>query len=365
MSTSSTRPIAPRPRATTPARAAALAPLLGVLVAALVAFAPATARADGPPHLTKARGLMDQAKAAYNAENYADAARLYTKAAQVDPGAAGLKGVPYKNLARCMYWLGNYDKSVFWYNVYLRAWPKAKDHDTVAQERDSANTQRAKPDTTVTVGAVYSASVMELVQVIRERIDAGAPAYTIEGGGTAHLVKLAIDRGYALPELSAWSEALRGRLLSELDARWRLPDGQPLPVIGPGGEPLRISTERLRLLTRFGPTAAQTERAAAYTAIIAAWKTFFNEDYDTAATLFRALASRRPDLRYFAYAEGLAMIRAGDVRPAIKHLEAEAASASATRRPYYRLLLAEAYRLDQRHGDAAAVYLDAITQTPR
>ncbi len=98
-----------------------LAPALPAQAAAQAAKAAAQeARAEAPIHVKESNAALERAREAYNDEKYEQAASLFLLASQIDPGAEHHKGTPSRNAARCHFWLGQYDKAVYWYDVYLR-----------------------------------------------------------------------------------------------------------------------------------------------------------------------------------------------------------------------------------------------------
>ena len=326
-----------------------------------LALAQDDAPAPGDPPNTKTSpldGIMAKARDAYNDENYKDAISLYVQAAQVDPGARKLRGVPYRNIARCHYWLGNFSSSSFWYKTYLKHWPKADDFDAVSAELNNANNKRTDPDSAVSVDIIYDRNLRELAAAIRLRIKNGADAWTAQGGGSAALYDLAIKRGYALPEIAGWAQAIRRQLLSELSARWRHADNSPLPLIGVDSEPIRTSLGRLQALERLSPSSDERKSLAAYSTLLRAWSLFIGEDYADAATAFSS--DKLPDLSYIPYAQALAQFKAGDTSAADATLRSAIPRIPKQHVHYYLILHAETLRAMDKHEEAAALYFQLL-----
>lgn len=317
----------------------------------------AAAEASVPVHIKESKAVLDRAKEAYNGEKYDQAAQLFALAAQIDPGARFHKGTPYRNMARCFFWLGNYDKAVFWYDVYLSGWQDAADHGAIKDERAGANDRRNDPDKAIALKDIYDRSLVELVDTLRLRLKDGAPAYTADGGGTTRLYRRAIELGYAMPELATWSDAIRARLLQELQRRWAAPEGAPLPNISPEAETLDVSRGRLAHLRSLAPTDKEMDTLVAYQRFINAWNEYFREDYAAAAGSFLDAAPGLPGLDYLPYASALASLRAGEPGATLATLKSSTPGAPKALQPYYELLRAEALLVQGEHQAAAEIYL--------
>jgi len=315
--------------------------------------------------IASASAVMDDAKAAYNAEQYDRAAGLYIRAAQLDLGGKQLSGSPYRNLARCMFWLDKYDQSVFWYQVYVRTYPDAKDREQVTSELDAANARRSSPERRVGPEAVYDKSVLQLIEALETRLKKHEPATTASGGGTSRLYVLAIERGYALPDLAVFARDLRGDLLSELEARFaRLPRG-PLPALGESSEALEVSRQRLELLRTLGPGTKEALKVAAYQLLLNGFAAFEGDQFAQAAEAFADASAALPSLDYLPWVLALARLRAGDAEAALKGLEASRAAAPEELGPWYDVLTAEALRARKDLRGAAAVYMTLLMPEQR
>jgi tetratricopeptide (TPR) repeat protein len=333
------------------------------LVATCVAFclaAPATvsAQAETIAYVKESQRALDAAKKSYNEEKYEEAANYFIQAAQIDPGAAHHEGKPYRDLARCLFWISNYDKAVFWYDQYLKNWPKALDHKQVKAERDTANDRRDDPDKKIRVEDIHDRSLLQLVETVRTRIDDGAPAYTVEGGGTTRLYFQAIKNGYAMPELSKFASKLRAQLLSEMSARWKPSDSNPLPTLGALGEPVETSAARLATLRTLAPRQDDVDALEAWQRFVDAMKDFEGERFGEAAGGLLDAGRGLPELTYIPYAAGLAQLRSGDGPAALATLRAARPGAPKAVAPYYRLLEAEALRASGKHKEAAEAFLE-------
>ncbi len=327
---------------------------------ALVALWPASASAQANTiaYVKESQRALDSAKKSYNEEKYQEAANFFIQAAQIDPGAAHHEGKPYRDLARCLFWMSNYDKAVFWYDQYLLNWPKALDHKQVKAERDTANDRRDDPDKKLRVEDVYDRSILQLVDTVRTRINDGAPAYTVEGGGTTRLYFQAIKNGYAMPELSNFAAKLRVQLLAEMSARWKPSPTNPLPALGELGEPVETSAARLATLRTLAPRQDDVDALEAWQRFVDAMKDFEAERYnDAAGGLFDA-GRGLPKLTYIPYAAALAQLRSGEGPAALATLRAARPGAPKAVAPYYLLLEAEALRASGKYKEAAEAFLE-------
>ncbi len=329
---------------------------IAALICALaLAFAAAPARAETPMHVKQSQEALERAKQSYNEERYEEASRLFALAAQIDPGAEHARGTPYRNMARCYFWQGNYDKATFWYDVYLSGWPKAADQAEIQTERDAASERRSDPDRKLTEADIYDRSLLELVDTLRARLEAGSPAFTADGGGTTRLYSRAIELGYAMPTLAPWSASLRKRLLDELKARWTPAEGSPLPALG--DEPLDVSRGRLANLRALAPTTDEMARVMAWQRLTDAFGDFEAEKHEAAAGAFVDAAAGLPELDFLGYASALAQLKAGKAEAALAALRSAAPGSPTGLRPYYDLLMAEALITKGRHKDAAELLI--------
>jgi tetratricopeptide (TPR) repeat protein len=317
----------------------------------------ATAQGESGASVKESQATLDAAKSAYNGERYQEAANLFVSAAQIDPGAEHHEGTPYRDLARCLFWMSNYDKAVFWYDQYLHHWPSATDFSAVEEERNTANSRREDSDRPVEVTEIYDRSLRLLVDTLRTRISEGAPAYTKEGGGTSRLYFQAVKNGYALPDLANIARTLRGQLLREMSARWSGSDDGPMPAFGARGEPVEASSGRLATLRTLAPRGDEVTAIEAWQRLVHAWDDFEKEQYGAAAGGLLDAGGALPELNWIPYAAALAQLRDGDGGAAVATLQAARKGAPEAVRPYYLLLEAEALRSTGHYADAAALYL--------
>lgn len=337
---------------TTPRTVAVIA-----LAIALAVPAAASAQAETIAYVKESQAALDAAKKSYNEEKYEEAANYFIQAAQIDPGAEHHEGKPYRDLARCLFWMSNYDKAVFWYDQYLRNWPKALDHKQVRAERDTANDRRDDPDKKLRVEDMYDRSLLQLVDTVRKRVDDGAPAYTAEGGGTTRLYFQAIKNGYAMPDLADLARKLRGQLLREMSVRWKPSKTDPLPQLGGQGESVETSSGRLGTLRTLAPRQDDVDALEAWQRFVDAMKDFEAERYGQAAGGLLDAGRGLPKLTYIPYAAALAQLRDGDSAAALATIRAARPGAPNGVEPYYRLLEAEALRASGKYKEAADAYL--------
>lgn len=337
--------------------------LLTALAAALLLAAAAPALAQSP-NVRTAKEALEAAKKAYNDEKYPEAAQLYIRAAQLDPGARTLKGEPYLNLARSLFWQERFDQAAFWYQTYLREFPKNADHAQVTEELRAVNARRANPDQPLTDAAVYPQPVLDMIATLKQRLKDEAPAFTAQGGGTAALYNLAMERGYALPDLAPLAEALRDDLNAELERRLKRPDDAPLPPLGDDAEPLDISVERLRTLRTLPLSKPQLQRVADLQLLTDALRALDAAQPRGAIDALDALAQRpeaAPD--YLPYARALAFYQ--DQRPddALEALHTALPKATPALRPWLELLRAELLRAKNDDAQAARALLAVLAPT--
>lgn len=336
-----------------------------LLIASLTALAlllPGAVGAQGLTFQDQAEDTLKRAKAEYNAERYEEAASLFLLTAQIDPGAAQSKGTPYRDLARCLFWIGNYKKATFWYEIYLRHWPDADDHDQVQGERDAANERRSDPGKRLRPSDIYDQSLLSLVDALRKRIDKGDVAYNRDGGGTAPLYFRAIKQGYAMPELARLSRRLRQKLLTEMSIRWVPSPQTPMPLLTGDTEPAEISRQRLKTLRGLAPSQKERETLDQYQRVLDAWKAFEAENHERAAGDMLDAAKTAPKFAYLRYVAALSQLRAGAYEDAAATLATSEPKASDAARPYYKILRAEALRQKGEHSKAANLLWDVIDQ---
>ena len=330
---------------------------LVALAMALLFPATTSAQAETIAYVKESQSALDAAKKSYNDEKYEEAAGYFIQAAQIDPGAAHHEGKPYRDLGRCLFWMGNYDKAVFWYDQYLKNWPRSLDHKQVQAERDTANDRREDPDKKLGVESMYDRSLLQLVDTVRTRINEGAPAYTAEGGGTTRLYFQAIKGGYAMPELAGFAQKLRAQLLSEMATRWKPSQTDPLPALGGTGESVETSAGRLGTLRTLAPRQDDVDKLEAWQRFVDAMKDFEGERYGEASGGLLDAGRGLPKLTYIPYAAALAQLRSGDNAAALATLRAARPGAPAAIAPYYLLLEAETLRAAGKHNEAAEAFL--------
>ncbi len=338
--------------------------LLRAAAAAALLLTPALAAAQDPNTRTAAEA-MSAAKDAYNREDYPQAAALYLRAAQLDPGARTLKGEPYRNLARSLFWQERFDHAAFWYDVYLKKWPKNKDFDQVSKELQSVNAKRANPDQPITPSLVYPQPLLDLAATLHQRLKDDAPALTAQGGGTAALYALAVERGYALPDLADAADLLREDLLRELERRLQQPDDAPIPLLGGDAEPIAAAAERLRALRTLPLTKPQLQRTADLQLLTDALRALANSQHRDALAALDTLASREDTAPpYLPYLHALALLRASRPDDALQRVQDALPAATPQLRPWLLLLRAELLRAQDKDADAARDLLAVLAPAP-
>lgn len=335
-----------------------MGPVVGLV---LLGLGLTSAWADETSETSEAHRALEQAKVLYNNARYDEAATLYVRAAQLDPAGTESHGAPYRNLARCMFWLERYDAAVYWYDVYRSGWPQADDVDAVFAERRTADERRADSGEPLPKNAVYDRSVRELVDTLTERLEQGAPAATEQGGGTAHLYQLALDRGYASPKLAKLAATLRVQLLTELEVRWTPSEGAPMPLLGADSESIPTSESRLRILRTLAPRKSEVLRIEAYQRLVLGWADLAAGRTQRAAGEFKDASELLPKLPGLGYARAVALHQAGEDDQALEVL-ASAREVGGSFGDYCDLLSAEIERSEGHHDRAAALYWKVLSK---
>lgn len=180
------------------------------VVSAVIGSLPAPARAQAPDSVDP----WSDARAAYSAEDFDAAARFLVEAIHRDPENARY----YLGLARAEYWRGDYDKAVYYYDLYLGSLAgfiapdaRAADRpDRVRSERNSANAERAN--------AAAPVRPPEAAESAREALEARiteGPILATTGGGALALYDAMLRAGYAHPNLLQIRARLASALLAE------------------------------------------------------------------------------------------------------------------------------------------------------
>lgn len=189
-------------------RALACAALLATTSGALP-----TAHAQIGPLVEDPWGI---ARELYAEERYNEAIPYVIEAIQREPTRAEY----YLGLARMLFWLEDWDRAVFYYDLYLNELtpylpadlPQRNRPELVREERDTANANRPDPSTAVAAPAQEERAYA----LLRERLETGT-IVAIGGGGAWATFEGLLRSGYARPHLVELREDLAAALLDEAE----------------------------------------------------------------------------------------------------------------------------------------------------
>jgi tetratricopeptide (TPR) repeat protein len=175
--------------------------------------------------------FYQRAREAYRERDYRGALRQLVQAIQVEPTGARY----YIGAARAAYYSEDWDRAVYFYDLYLEHFPehaeaaRRRDDRTraVRRERDNANSNRATPDAPVAPDATQMAAL----QAFQQRLASG-PAMAIDGTGAYGMYQTLLRTGYAHPGLAELRAQLAEAILTETDDRFVSTGRTPVPVGG-------------------------------------------------------------------------------------------------------------------------------------
>jgi tetratricopeptide (TPR) repeat protein len=283
------------------------------LLALALLVAPLHALAQTPTgSVSEGVRLWETARVLYADQRFEEARPLLIEAVQADPLNAGY----YLGLARTVFWLGEYDLAVFYYDLYLGELaariasdaPARNRPDRVRDERNSANASRENPDAPLVLPSAQEQARAALDQ----RMVAG-PILVTSGGGAVSVYEALLRAGYARPDLVD----VRARLASALvrEATTIVPTtGTRLPALR--FDEWEAQRHRWSLATQLAaapeaavePAIAGTEPAdpapvvvdgvntTAHTLLCDAQLQFMNQNWERSRELFELALVANPDL---------------------------------------------------------------------
>lgn len=256
-----------------------------------------TDEADAPstPEYQK---VIDKGRDAYNANDYAKAARHYVRAAQLAPQ----RPQPYRNLARTYFWKKEYTRAVVFYDYYLKLVPDARDVQKVKRERKLA-AQRAGDD-------VWQRpdSQTRVLSTLRDTLTEGN-AYTKGGGGAWALYKTLIRTGYAAPDLARLKQRVRKKLIDEFEGLLMTGSSQPVPILSlEEWQRQQMRLEAARSIARDSSLQKVIDRRMR---IVDTAIALLNGRYDDAADLSEEALESNPDMPFVHWYRMTALAHAG------------------------------------------------------
>ena len=291
--------------------------------------------------------------ALYNKGNYKGAITHYAAAIQAEPS----NGPPYRNMARCYFWLEQYAAASAYYDFYLRvADAETKDVDTIRKERKLA-IERAGSSV-----YVLPPNQKQALTALTQELTSGS-AYTDGGGGAWALYKALLRTGFAEPTLTDLRSQLTRRLLDEFDASMIPPMGSFTPVLDMDG--WRVQAGRLEAARSLARDPALKEVAARRAKVVAAANALLSGDFNEAAVLSKTAQVENPDLDFLRWFTVSALLKSNqhDVALAtIKELARKSKEVSPALLEYARVLRAIALQKAGRSDDAAEVFSDVLSR---
>lgn len=281
------------------------------LLALVLMLAPAVALAQNAAVTTDpvaAARHYEMARVLYAEQRFEEARPLLTQAVQADP----LNAAYYLGLARTVFWLGEYDLAVFYYDLYLGELapyiaddaPARNQPSRVRDERESANASRAEPGAAVVVPSAQEQARAALQQRLVD-----GPVLAVNGGGAVSVYEALLRSGYARPDLIE----IRAQLASALVREAAAITPHTSPIV-PSLEFAEWEAQRRRwsLATAFsapptasaetggaevaGPVVVDGVNTTAQTLLCDAQLQFMNQNWERARELFEQAAASNPDL---------------------------------------------------------------------
>lgn len=229
---------------------------------------------------------------AYNSDNLEGARRAFTTAIQAMPEApAG-----YRNLARTLYWMGEYGEATAFYDHYLALAPEAEDRATIEQERRATASRSGGEE-----WELPGDQRMALRSLERELAD--GRGITAGGGGAWGLFQTLLRMGYAAPELAILRRELEEKLYEEFEERLAPEDGF-LPVLRSDG--WDVQAERLGAIEELTRRESRLEWAERRRGVVRTLEGLLGGRYREAADLASRAARENRDLSYLRWYEAVA-----------------------------------------------------------
>lgn len=293
------------------------------------------------------KAALAQGNKAYNQEDYETAIGAYTKAIQ----AAPMQPEAYRNMARALFWQGQYDASLAYYDTYLVTFPGAQDTQQIQKERRLTGERATKPWT-------LPESQRVAMRQLEDKLDAG-PAYTRGGGGAWKSYQMLLRTGYAQPGLAKLKKRLFEQLIDEFDEILVTEQGQPSPQVTL--EEWQLERARLKaagqLITSEAPEV--TELAAREHIPEAAIDLLMSR-FEEAATHAELATQQNPDLILVRWYRISALMRANRAEAALgvlQDLKPLLQEQDPAQLSYYQVVRAMILQRLGQHDDAASIYV--------
>lgn len=246
---------------------------------------------------------------AYNSGDYPAALRWYVQAIQADPNQAST----YRNLARTYFWQDQYAAATSFYDDYLRLAPAdSTDLEQVKAERKLASTRSGEDVWTIPDNQRLAR------QALDTELQTGK-AYSEGGGGAWGLYETLIRTGYAQPDLAQLKSTLTRRLLDEFEGQMQPQGNDLVPQLSI--EAWQIQSQRLasaRAVTLDPTLVAMVDRRST---VVEAGLALLGGRTGKAVALAKLARKENPDLKWTAWYEIVAQVRAGDHAAALEILE--------------------------------------------
>lgn len=194
-----------------------------------------------------------QARELYGDRAYNEAIPYIVEAAQRDPSE--LRYII--SLGRAHYQMGNYNKAVYYYDMYIGS-PEAEQYSgrystaSARAERNSANQKRHNPDSPPRLPNYQK----RMYDALHDRLQSG-PAITTHGGGAVGAWNALLQSGYVSPELEGLRQKLADRLAKEAEAKRKESDQW---IANRSLEQWHTQAERYRLAKSLLPAPKPFER---------------------------------------------------------------------------------------------------------
>ena len=235
----------------------------------------------------------EQARDLYRTQQYEQAIPLAIEAIQADPTGA----IYYVGLARLYFQTGDYDRAVFYYDLYLNEMVVHLTEPIEERYQPSAVMAERQAAAPYATGTDIFASQTQIRTSVEQRLLTG-PVITPTGGGAWSDYQALLRSGYARPDLTDLRVRLRAELVAEA-ARVVDPPAAEIPPMT--SEQWDSQCSRLRganeLDTITGPMpGTQGPSVVAMQSLCRGQTQFLNLNYELAATEFRAAIAADADM---------------------------------------------------------------------
>lgn len=230
---------------------------------------------------------------AYNDDDLDRARQFFLEAIQAVPESPA----PYRNLARTLHWLEEFDAAVAYYDFYLLLAEGAEDRSTIQQERRAAARNAGSQEYQLPGDQALA------LRSLRRELQEGR-GITAGGGGAFGLYRTLLRMGYGEPELVLLRRELEEKLFEEFEARLK-PEGDFLPVMR--SNDWALQAERLDAIEELTRQAGRLRWVTQRRLVVEAVDALLSGRYRQAAELANQAARQNRDLTYLRWYEVLAL----------------------------------------------------------